>query len=449
MSTRPRPRPKPRPRVVSTAPPSSPGVPLAASPIEPVVIDIDDDDDARFFKNRNRTLQSWKKLDKLAEEQESKRTKAPSPVPNEDNEDLTPRRRKHKKVENDVLPSWTKDPKAALISSDEDSDDDIVEIVAPSSSPSTARRRIDKSKRKRSRSRSLTPPPALPTHTLEYARETVRRMLGGNVRAASPTFIEENSFDNVELNPELAKIAMEAKRQSSLHPGHSRSPSPEVGGGPPTVALKVRWKKHPQNPGGKDGVWAFHMKRHDSFSILFSEVADIAGVLMNNVIITYKGNRVFSSASPHDAYDKQTFEYLQKNRHRSPGPSNALNAVHQSRESSPAGTEGDDSAAASEAEEDAEDDDRLKITLRAASLKSLNLTVRQTTKCSAILRAFLKYNNLSEKYPSSPTKGKKGKKGKSQATGPALVVDGDRLSPDDEISVADLEDGDMVEVVGL
>lgn len=34
-------------------------------------------------------------------------------------------------------------------------------------------------------------------------------------------------------------------------------------------------------------------------------------------------------------------------------------------------------------------------------------------------------------------------------TGPALVVDGDRLNPDDDISVADLEDGDMVEVVGL
>ena len=43
----------------------------------------------------------------------------------------------------------------------------------------------------------------------------------------------------------------------------------------------------------------------------------------------------------------------------------------------------------------------------------------------------------------------KGKKGKGQVAGPALVVDGDRLNPDDEISVADLEDGDMVEVVGL
>ncbi len=29
------------------------------------------------------------------------------------------------------------------------------------------------------------------------------------------------------------------------------------------------------------------------------------------------------------------------------------------------------------------------------------------------------------------------------------MVDGDRLSPEDEIGVADLEDGDMVEVVGL
>ena len=86
-------------------------------------------------------------------------------------------------------------------------------------------------------------------------------MLGGNARAASPTFIEDDSFDEVNLDPELAKIAMEAKRQSSLHPDHSRSASPEAGGGPPIVKLKVRWKRHPLNPGGKDGVWAFQMKR--------------------------------------------------------------------------------------------------------------------------------------------------------------------------------------------
>ena len=88
----------------------------------------------------------------------------------------------------------------------------------------------------------------------------------------------------------------------------------------------------------------------------------------------------------------------------------------------------------------------MKIRIGAASLKTFNLTVRQTTKCSAILKAFLKHHKLTDNYPSSPVKGKKGK---GQVACPALVVDGDRLNPDDEISVADLEDGDMVEVVGL
>ncbi len=49
-------------------------------------------------------------------EQESKRVKGPAPEEEDKDNDasLTPRRRKHKKVENDVLPSWTKNPKAAL-----------------------------------------------------------------------------------------------------------------------------------------------------------------------------------------------------------------------------------------------------------------------------------------------------------------------------------------------
>ncbi|KAI0693218.1 hypothetical protein BC835DRAFT_1306833 [Cytidiella melzeri] len=350
------------------------------------------------------------------------------------------------------MPSWTKNAKALLISSDEESDDDILEIVATTSTL-VRERKFDKSKRKRSRSRSITPPPSLPTHTLEFARATVRRMLGENARAASPTFIGDDSLDNLELDPELAKIAMEAQRQTSAHPGNSRSASPEqAGGGPETVALKVRWKKHPLNPHGQGGIWAFQMRRHDSFSILFSEVADIAGIPVENVIVTYEGKRVFSSASPHgigvwaqaelEACDKQTFEYLQKHRHISPGPENALRLSTDSRDISPAGTEAE-SAAESDAGEDSGDDETLKITLRASSLKPLALTVRQTTKCSAILKAFLKHHKLTQQYPSSPVKGK------GQGSGPGLIVDGDRLNPDDAISVADLEDGDMVEVVGL
>lgn len=147
-----------------------------------------------------------------------------------------------------------------------------------------------------------------------------------------------------------------------------------------------------------------------------------------------------------EACDKITFEYLQTHRHRSPGTNNARNNVSTSGHESPVDVD-DDSAAPSDVDNESGDEDTLKITLRSAITKPLTLTVRQTTKCSAIVQAFLKQNNLTDKYPSVATKGKK--KGRSQPSGPALVVDGDRLEPDDEISVADLEDGDMVEVVGL
>ncbi|KAI0338870.1 hypothetical protein BDW22DRAFT_1432089 [Trametopsis cervina] len=453
MSTRPRPRPKPRPRVASAAPPSSPGGTPGAlpttEPLAPVTINIEEDEDARFLKNRFRTLQAWKKLDKLTEEQETKKPGPSHSAQLQDQNDVqaTPRRRK--KVQEDSMPSWTKNAKAALLSSDEESDDSI-EIVGSSIATGSGAGKLGKPNRKRSRSRSITPPPSLPSHTLEFARETVRRMLGQNARAPSPTNIGEDSLDNIELDPELAMIAMEAKRQTSVHPTGSRSASPEtVGGGPEVVALKVRWRDHPLNKEGKGGVWAFRMKRHDSFSIMFSEVADIAGIPVDNIIVTYEGRRVFSSASPHgvgvwaqaelEACDKSTFDYMQKHRHRSPGPEASLDPIMHPRGASPADT-GRESVAPSEGENDPEDDDTLKITLRAASLKSLTLTVRQTTKCSAVLKAFIKHHKLTDKYPDSPSKNK---------GGPALMVDGDRLNPESEISATDLEDGDMVEVVGL
>lgn len=263
------------------------------------------------------------------------------------------------------------------------------------------------------------------------------------------------------------------------------------------VELKVRWRRHPLNPEGAEGVWGFQMKRvcvrgyikrgtvhslatsqHDSFKILFDEVADIAEVLTEDVIVTFQGKRIFASASPHgigvwaqaelgaanlafvrrhnilttylDACDRSTFEHLQTSRHRSPAANNALDLVNAplSRGTSPISI-ADDSAAPSEPEDDSGDEDTLKITLRSALTKPLTLTVRQTTKCHAILQAFFKHHKLTDKYTTSPAKGKKSAKGKAKPAGPALVVDGDRLNPDDEISVADLEDGDVVDVVGL
>jgi len=39
--------------------------------------------------------------------------------------------------------------------------------------------------------------------------------------------------------------------------------------------------------------------QHDSFNVLFEEVARMAGILYNNLVVTYDGVRVFASTTPH------------------------------------------------------------------------------------------------------------------------------------------------------
>lgn len=104
--------------------------------------------------------------------------------------------------------------------------------------------------------------------------------------------------------------------------------------------------------------------------------------------------------------------------------------------------------------------EQFKLILRSAATKDkdIMLNVRPTTKCGAIVRAFLKKAGLGDKYPAAmgmggTTPAKKGKaKAKGAAAGvpePRLVVDGEKMDPEAEIGDADLEDGDLVEVVGL
>lgn len=106
----------------------------------------------------------------------------------------------------------------------------------------------------------------------------------------------------------------------------------------------------------------------------------------------------------------------------------------------------------------------MKLTFRSAKTgaRDIILTVRPTAKCGNILRAFLKKAGLEHEYPEvfaaggpppPPTRGKRGGKNAAVAATPAkdprLCVDGDKLDNESPISDADLEDGDLVEVVGL
>lgn len=109
----------------------------------------------------------------------------------------------------------------------------------------------------------------------------------------------------------------------------------------------------------------------------------------------------------------------------------------------------------SEEESDAQPEtngETFKLVLRSNITKDITLTVRPTTKCGAIVKGFLKAAGLTDKYPNTtpakPTKGRKGKNAGATNV-PQLMIDGEKMNPDSEIADADLEDGDMVEVVGL
>ena len=61
-----------------------------------------------------------------------------------------------------------------------------------------------------------------------------------------------------------------------------------------------------------------------------------------------------------------------------------------------------------------------------------------------IVKAFLKAANLPDVYSDVQSKGK----GK-QSNYPRLKIDGEKQAPEAEIGDADLDDGDLVEVVGI
>ena len=146
-----------------------------------------------------------------------------------------------------------------------------------------------------------------------------------------------------------------------------------------------------------------------------------------------------------EACDKITHEYVRTHRHQrslSLSPDRAgAGAGPNGAAPSRSGTQ--DPSDASDAEPLDSDTQKFKLTLRSAlTSKDITLTVRSTTTCSAIVKAFLKSAGLTDKYPSGQTPRKGGKV-------PMLCLDGDKLDPKSEIGDADLEDGDLVEVVGL
>ncbi|KAH7914292.1 hypothetical protein BJ138DRAFT_1000474 [Hygrophoropsis aurantiaca] len=466
MSTRPRPRPRPvaksRESESKSAKPTSAVINPAessssagqSSSSSNVQANNIDDDDAFFMRNRGRTAQHWKKLHQLTKgEYPQFFSNAPvsSPEAPEEDEDewgeptieSSPRQRKKKPSKQLEVPRWQASDITTLLSSDGD-DDDLQIIEHTSANRKGADVSPKKRKRARSRSRSITPPPALSAAQLSNARNLVRQALDIGPRPVSPTQFADDSTDTIVLAPELAKIAETIRNQAP------KENVAEQVGGPEAVMIKVRWRPHPLKDGAEKQVWAFKMKRHDTFRDLFEELADLATVLVDHLVVTCDGKRLFPSGTPHnlriwaegelEACDKPTYEYIRTQRHhRSLSPTTHDGDEHAGRSPSAAPHSGGESDAESTG------GDKFKIILRSAVTKdkNINLIVRSTTTCGAIVQAFLKSAGLSNKYPSTAAKGKK------SVPMPQLMIDGERMQPDTEISEADLDDGDLVEVVGL
>lgn len=117
---------------------------------------------------------------------------------------------------------------------------------------------------------------------------------------------------------------------------------------------------------------------------------------------------------------------------------------------------------------DEEDQDKFKLVFRSAlTTTDITLNVRSTTKCGAIVKAFLKKAGLADNYTafiegtansgSNPPNKKsswrlsigRGSKADAEVKIPRLMIDGDKVSNEGEIGEHDLEDGDMVDVVDL
>jgi len=98
-------------------------------------------------------------------------------------------------------------------------------------------------------------------------------------------------------------------------------------------------------------------------------------------------------------------------------------------------------------------EDTFKLTVRSVKTpKGIVLTVRPQTKCGAILKAYLRKAGLANEYLERDTGARGRNRGRRSviiASGPRLVVDGDKLDNEVEIREADVEDGDIIEVNGL
>jgi len=176
-------------------------------------------------------------------------------------------------------------------------------------------------------------------------------------------------------------------------------------------------------------------------------------VLPDDIVLVLKGHKVYSSVSlaalgiwsdgEFDACLGATYELLRDSRLGAPSGSRVTTV--EGEESGEASSDADSIGGAAE--------DTFRLTLRSTKTpKGIVLTVRPQTKCGAILKAYLRKIGLANEYLEYDTGARSRNRGRRSvviASGPRLVVDGDKLDNEVEIREAEVEDGDIIEVAGL
>ncbi|KAL1722815.1 hypothetical protein EV715DRAFT_286863 [Schizophyllum commune] len=482
----PRPRPKPRPKPAPAA---------SSSTSKP------QDEDEFFIKHRSDKM--WTQLNKLSEKEEKENQSRDSS--DEEDEEVSPRKRKKRTKAPDgdyTRPKWERDKSALRILSEGLSDDDSsesgIEIVGESGPSNTQGKRKRQELRARSRSKSLTPPPMLSRERLEAARKIIRQTFDATRRPTSPSqddddddFDADLTTDTIVLDPELAKAAKAAKARAA-----SRASSATPFDGPEDkVTISVTWQPHPKDPQGRSEAFNFEVERHKPLREVFESVADEMGILSSKLYMTHQGVRIFGSVTANYlkvgkaaslvACEKATYEYLREQeeiQRRSsvhppsdnerddsdddilvihdgsdddaPGPRPSSPTYTSGSTTRPSSNSAPHTKATTPAPDEDEDDEKFKIILRSSSFPDVPLTVRPTTTCGAIIRAFLKKVGVADQYPNAgiaqPEPLKKGRGRNAAAVkDPHLEIDGDKMAHTAPIDEAGLDDGDVVDVHGL
>ncbi|KAF7298984.1 hypothetical protein MIND_00846600 [Mycena indigotica] len=461
---RPRPRPVPRAKVAQTASASN-------API---------DDDSMFIRNKSRDTTTWQKFEALDNASRKK-------TPRSDTEDDSDSPRPKKQSKTKTRQAAHAEMRRVLSNEPSTNSESDIEIL------DTPSKQKKKGKQRRSRSRSLTPPPAIPEQQLRDARAIVRQALGGGSerqsRSPTPPPIEANN--SIEYAPEIQSILRAAQTRSG------REESSEAEGSRETIELTISWKQHPKDtrpPTWKEPIiWKIH--RTDNFHRVMDEAADEAKILLANLVLSHNHTRIFPSASPAslglwddaelEACEQGTWDYIRSHSTTNPiiaSPVKRKPAVVEEEDGVLVVSDTDSSIIEVDTQPDSDSDhdeasaaehqgggeganennhgDSFKLILRSAltTNKDISLNVRSTTKCGTIVQAFLKKAGIADNYPAviagtstskGPRKRGKGKKGAEPAKEPKLEIDGDRVGNDEAIGNYELEDGDVVDVVGL